>query len=110
MLTINPTLTTSVCPIKDISWRTKLPYQGCYESELKPHANIMRNAVICTSGGVKLASALRSTGMRGAVIEKTLEIEANVGFARKNKIIFLQVWRDCHGLCLLMYKQKVKQE
>lgn len=49
----------------------------------------MRNAVICTSGGVKLASALGSTGMRGAVIEKTLKNEANVGFARKREVICL---------------------
>jgi len=68
-----------------------LPCQGCYESELKPHATIMRNAVICTSGGVKLASALGSTGMRGAVIEKTLKNEANVGFARKREVISLQM-------------------
>lgn len=73
MLTINPTLTASVCPIKDINWRTKLPWQGCYERELKPYVTIMKNAVICTSGSIKLASALGSTGMRGAVIEKTLK-------------------------------------
>lgn len=51
----------------------------------------MRNAVICTSGGVKLASVLGSTGMRGAVIEKTLKNEANVGFAREKKVICLMM-------------------
>lgn len=61
----------------------------------------MRNAVICTSGGVKLASALGSTGMRGAVIEKTLKNEGNVGFARKREVIYLPMRRDCHELCLL---------
>ena len=82
-------------------------YQGCYERELKPHVTIMRNAVICTSGGVKLASALGSAGMRGAVTEKTLK---NMGFAWKREVICLLMWEDCHDMCLLTYKQKVKQE
>lgn len=60
----------------------------------------MRNAVICISRGVNLASALGSTGMRGAVIEKTLKNEANVGLTRR-EVACLPVGRDCHGLCLI---------
>lgn len=76
-----------------------MPCQACYESELKPHATFMRKAVICISRGVNLAGALGSTGMRGAVIEKTLKNEENLGFARR-EVAYLPVWRDCHGLCL----------
>lgn len=60
----------------------------------------MRNAVIYISRGVNLAGALGSTGMRGAVIEKTLKNEENLGFARR-EVACLPVWRDCHGLCLI---------
>lgn len=66
--------------LKTLAKKAKLPYQSCYEKELKPHVTIIRNSVICTSGGVKMASALGSTGMRGSVTEKTLD---NMGFAWK---------------------------
>lgn len=43
----------------------------------------MRNAVICISRCVNLAGALGYTGMRCAVIEETLENEANGEYARR---------------------------
>lgn len=47
----------------------------------------MRHAVIWISRGVNLAGGLGSTGMRGAVIEKTLKNETNVGFARSGLLV-----------------------
>lgn len=75
----------------------------------------MRNAVICTSRGVNLASALGSTGMRGAVIEKTLKNETNVGFARREWFTCQceETVMDCASYqqnCVLTYQQKLKQK